>query len=386
MSPDFAELSPTIALAERISETKARNPNVLDFTAGEPRYTTDSSIINACVDSIRNGDTHYCDSQGMESLRDSALRRYCGAVTDLSVDNVSIFPSAKAAIATLMYVLAGCGRHVVIVGPTWPTYSSICKLNHTDFSYAYPYYEKNAGGFVNRIMEKVREDTELVVICNPNNPTGRVLAKQWLEQIVVACSKMGIYVLLDEIYSELTDHHNFVSATKWISSHNVVVVNGFSKSFAMTGWRLGLAFFPGVLQKNILAVVHATFSCCPKFVQVAGDYALNHRWHTVKNAATIYASQREIIRESTAGSSISLDEYCCSTIYAWMRLNNSSMPATAFARKLLERSSVAVIPGAVFGENEDNHFRMSLTVSEPELAEGIARIKYMANLIGEHNA
>lgn len=69
-----------------------------------------------------------------------------------------------------------------------------------------------------------------------------------------------------------------------------------------------------------------------------------------------------------------------------MRLNNSSMPATAFARKLLERSSVAVIPGAVFGENEDNHFRMSLTVSEPELAEGIARIKYMANLIGEHNA
>ncbi len=352
----------------RARELEARGRRVVHMEIGEPDFDTPEHIKKAAVDALYENHTHYTPSSGLPSLR-TVIAEYASRFRRLSPqwgpENVVVAPGAKPVIWNTLSALLNPGDEFIYFDPAYPAYAS-CASYHQAVIHAIPLLEsRNWRMDLDELARRVSSKTKVVVINSPHNPTGGVLTKSDLEFIADLAQRHDFLVLADEIYSR-----NFYLESEYLSiaalpgmRERTIVVDGFSKAYAMTGWRLGYAIMPEALAKTATLFNNNTFSCVATFVQMAGIAALQGSDEPVLRMNEIFRARRDRLIEglnAIPGISCLLPE---GAFYAFPNVSSITQDDRALAKFLLEEGGVACGGGSSFGAAGKGYLRFSYAAS-----------------------
>ncbi len=352
----------------RARQLEAQGRRVVHMEIGEPDFDTPEHIKKAAVDALYDNHTHYTPSAGIPLLRAtiadyaSRFRRISPAYTP---ENVVISPGAKPIIWNILSALLDPGDGFVYFDPAYPAYAS-CASYHQANIHAIPLLEsRNWRMDLDELARRVSDKTKAVVINSPHNPTGGVLTKGDLERIAELANRYDFIVIADEIYSR-----NFYLDSEYVSiaaldgmRDRTIIVDGFSKAYAMTGWRLGYALMPDRLAKTVTLFNNNTFSCVATFVQMAGIAALTGDDTPVKRMNDIFRQRRDRLvngLNNIPGVSCTLPE---GAFYAFPNVTEITHDDRALAKFLLEEGGVACGGGSSFGAAGKGYLRFSYAAS-----------------------
>jgi aspartate aminotransferase len=352
----------------RAREIEALGRRVVHMEIGEPDFDTPKAIKKAAVDALYENHTHYTPSSGLLSLRET-IANYasrCRHVTpEWGPENVVVAPGAKPVIWNTLSALLNPGDEFVYFDPAYPAYAS-CASYHQATVHAIPLLEsRNWRMDLDELARRVSHKTKVVVINSPHNPTGGVLTKSDLEFIAELAERFDFLVLADEIYSR-----NFYLESEYVSISSLpgmrdrtIVVDGFSKAYAMTGWRLGYALMPERLARSVTVFNNNTFSCVATFVQMAGIAALTGSDEPVLRMNEIFRIRRDRLvngLNEIGGISCLLPE---GAFYAFPNVSSITHDDRALANFLLEEAGVACGGGSSFGAAGKGYLRFSYAAS-----------------------
>jgi len=352
----------------RARELEARGRRVVHMEIGEPDFDTPEHIKKAAVDALYDNHTHYTPSGGLPTLR-ATIAQYAGRFRHPSVEwqpeNVVVGPGAKPIIWNTLSALLDPGDEFVYFDPAYPAYASCASYLQANVQ-AIPLLEsRNWRMDLEELGRRVSSKTKIVVINSPHNPTGGVLTKGDLEYIAELAQRFDFLVLADEIYSR-----NFYLGNEYLSIASLpgmrdrtIVVDGFSKAYAMTGWRLGYALMPKRLAHTVTLFNNNTFSCVATFVQTAGIAALTGPDEPVQRMNEIFRTRRDRLVDGLnriAGISCLLPE---GAFYAFPNVSAITYDDRALAKFLLEEGGVACGGGSSFGAAGKGYLRFSYAAS-----------------------
>ncbi len=371
--------SATVAVSDKARAMAAQGLDVINLGGGDPDFGTPSHIVNAALDAIRQGYTHYVSSAGIKGIRRAIadkLREENGLEFDPDAE-IMVTPGAKLALFAAIMATVEEGDEVLILDPAWVSYVPCVQLAggvavHVSLSVEDNFHVTEA-----KLREKVTPRSKLLIVNSPNNPTGRVLTREELEAIAKVALENDLLVLSDEIYEKiLYDGHQHISIGSLPDMlDRTIVINGFSKAYAMTGWRLGYVAAKGLLAKEILKVQQHSATCASSFIQYAGIAALTGPQDVVSQMVEEYRKRRDLI---TAGLN-SLPGISChqpeGAFYAFPNISATGMSSIEFADMLLSKARVAVTPGIAFGDSGEGHVRLSFANSTPLIQEAIERMR-----------
>ena len=364
----------------RARELEACGRRVVHMEIGEPDFDTPEHIKKAAVDALYENHTHYTPSSGLLSLR-SAIAEYAGrfrhVTPEWNADNVVVSPGAKPIIWNTLSALLDPGDDFIYFDPAYPAYAS-CASYHQANVHAIPLLEsRNWRMDLDELARRVSSKTKVVVINSPHNPTGGVLTTSDLEFIAELAQRYDFLVLADEIYSR-----NFYLGSEYVSIASLpgmrdrtIVVDGFSKAYAMTGWRLGYALMPERLAKSATLFNNNTFSCVATFVQLAGIAALTGPDEPVLRMNEIFRTRRDRLVEglnAIAGISCLLPE---GAFYAFPNISAITDDDRALAKFLLEEGGVACGGGSSFGAAGKGYLRFSYAASLEDIDWALQSIR-----------
>jgi aspartate aminotransferase len=377
--PARTKPSATVALNDTVARLVAEGRSVVNLSSGDPDFATPTHVVEAAITSLRAGRTHYAPSRGVPALLDaiaaSRLKR-----TGVAVDpgrEIVVTPSAKYAIAVAVEALVGIGEKVMILSPSWVSYAAMATIAGAK---PYPVALDPGTGF--RVTRELLEcghqpGTRLLMINSPNNPTGRVLDDDELAALADFAQENDLLVLADEIYEDVIygDPQRSLASLPGMAERTLVV-SGFSKAFAMTGWRLGYAIGAAPLISRILSVHQHTAACVATFVQDAGVAALEAPSDSIDEMVSVYASRVEralaALSEVPELSAPRPD----GAFYLFVNVSGTPTPSSIeFASWALERAGVTVVPGHEFGPGGERHVRLSLTTPSDVFCNGIDLIR-----------
>ncbi len=352
----------------RARELEARGRRIVHMEIGEPDFDTPDSIKKAAIDALYDNHTHYTPSSGLPSLRAtiaSHASRFRNVTPEWGPENVVVSPGAKPVIWNTLSALLGRGDEFVYFDPAYPAYAS-CASYLQATVHAIPLLEsRNWRMDLDELARRVSNKTKVVVINSPHNPTGGVLTRSDLEFIAELAQRYDFLVLADEIYSR-----NFYLETEYLSiaslpgmHERTIVVDGFSKAYAMTGWRLGYAIMPADLAKAVTLFNNNTFSCVATFVQMAGIAALTGPDEPVQRMNEIFRTRRDRLvtgLNDVAGMSCLVPE---GAFYAFPNVSAITQDDRALAKFLLEEGGVACGGGSSFGAAGKGYLRFSYAAS-----------------------
>jgi aspartate aminotransferase len=352
----------------RARELEAEGRRVVHMEIGEPDFDTPDGIKKAAVDALYDNHTHYTPSSGLPSLRAtiaSYASRFRHIEPEWQADNVVIAPGAKPVIWNTLSALLGPGDEFVYFDPAYPAYAS-CASYLEAVVHAIPLQEsRNWRMDLDELARRVSNKTKVVVINSPHNPTGGVLTRSDLECIAELAQRFDFLVLADEIYSR-----NFYLDSEYLSiaslpgmRERTIVVDGFSKAYAMTGWRLGYAIMPESLARAVTLFNNNTFSCVASFVQMAGIAALTGSDEPVLRMNEIFRGRRDRLvngLNDIPGISCLLPE---GAFYAFPNVASITQDDRALAKFLLEEGGVACGGGSSFGAAGKGYLRFSYAAS-----------------------
>ncbi len=352
----------------RARALEAQGRRVVHMEIGEPDFDTPEHIKKAAIDALYDNHTHYTPSGGLPSLREAIAEfasRFRHMTPEWKAENVVIGPGAKPVIWNTLSALLEPGDEFVYFDPAYPAYAS-CASYHQAVIHAIPLLEaRNWRMDLNELERHVSEKTKVLVINSPHNPTGGVLTKGDLERIAQLAQRYDFLVLADEIYS-----HNYYLDSEYISIASLpgmrdrtIVVDGFSKAYAMTGWRLGYALMPEYLARTVTLFNNNTFSCVATFVQTAGIAALTGPSEPVTRMNEIFRQRRDRLVEglnAIPGISCTLPE---GAFYAFPNITTITHDDRALAKFLLEEGGVACGGGSSFGPAGKGYLRFSYAAS-----------------------
>jgi len=370
---------PMFKVLDKVQELERQGKKILHFELGEPDFDTPNNIIDACVDSLHSSKTHYANSMGLYELRESVAKatlKSRGFQPD--INQILVTPGANAIIYYAIRCLVNPGEEIIVPDPGFPTYFSAIKFCGAKAVRA-PLREENNHELKASDVEKlITKNTKLIIVNSPSNPTGAVMSKDDISKIYELCVKNDIYILSDEIYSRLTfsDEHEFFSPS--MLDHcktNTIVLNGFSKAFAMTGWRLGAAIGPKHLIDKMGLLLQTINSCVPPFVQIAGIEAINGDQTAIIAMKKEYDKRRKILVDGLN----SIDGIRCTmpkgAIYAFPNVSGLGMTGEEFSEFSLEYAGVAILPGSSFGKHADEFVRICYVNSIENIKLAIEKIK-----------
>ncbi len=358
---------------------------VIHFEIGEPDFNTDDAIKKALVQSLDRNETHYTASQGIEKLKE-AITVYEKKFRKINVssNNIVVASGAKPILLFILLAILNPGEEVLIPDPGYLSYGSLVNFASGK---AIPYtifMEKTNTIDAEEIQNKITKRTKAIILNYPSNPTGRIATPQDLMDILDVARAYNILVISDEVYSRIIYEKAHLSITKFMEEEDkdrVVLVDGFSKTYAMTGWRLGYGILPSFLVKPVVKIVQNSISCVPPFIQEAGIVALESGENFIKKMVSEFQRRRDVIYEKL------LDVDRLKTIkpegafYFFPEVMDLNMPSTEFARRLLEKFGVAVLPGTSFGKNGEGHIRISFANSLENLEEGAQKLAEFINTL-----
>ncbi len=367
--------SGTIAISNLVSQMKSEGVDIVSFSMGEPDFVTPGNIVDACCDSLKGGFTHYTPSLGIPELRkaiaDSTREAY-GVPCDQS--NVLVTP-CKQAIFMTMLAYIDPGDEVIMSDPTWVSYEACVRLAGGVPVYVHTTFEE---GFVldpAKVEAAITPRTKMIIINTPSNPTGAVIPGDVLRQIGDIAIAHNLMILSDEIYSDIVYEGRHVSVASFPGVFdNTVIVSGLSKSFAMTGWRLGWAIAP----KDDIAAINKlqshSISCAVSFVQQAAVEALRGPQQSKADMVAEFKRRRDLALDLISeipGLECNVPQ---GAFYLFPRYS-VDMPSAKLAEILLKEGHVAVTPGSAFGPGGEGFFRISYAASEDQIRDGLSRIK-----------
>lgn len=373
--------SPTLAVMNRAAALMASGVDVVDFGPGEPDFATPRHVGEAGKRAIDQGFTKYTNASGTKALRDAIAARYNRRYhTGLTTENVVTGSGGKQELFNLMLALIQEGDEVIIPVPYWVSFPDQVAFAGGTPVFAQTSSENQYRPRFEDIAGVATDRTRAVIINSPNNPTGAVIAESDLARIVEWCVARNIFLIYDETYELFVYEGRHASAITWFNQHpeNVIVVNSMSKTFAMTGWRLGYA----IAHKDIISMLgkiqsHSTSN--PSTIsQAAAVEALNGDDTDVQRMFNAYRERRAWLVPALNR----VEGFCCAdpdgAFYVFPDVKaffgrGPVRDSTTFASFLLDEARVAVVPGAAFGQ--DAGVRISYATSMERIREGVSRIE-----------
>jgi len=374
----------------RVEALQAQGKHIISFAIGEPDFDTEDRIKEAACQALRQGATHYTPSAGTRRFREAAAR-YISRTrkVEVSPDCVIAAPGVKP---LLFYSILTCvdeGDEVLLPSPGFPTYESLVRYAG-GVPVRLPLREELDFSFSPREMEElVSPKTKMIILNSPHNPTGGVLEREALEAAARISRERDIWVLSDEVYSAMVYEGEYQS---YFSLEDVrdrtILVEGFSKTWAMTGWRLGLAVVPQKLVSPFSRLIINSVSCTAAFTQEAGIAALEGPRDYVEHMMKSYEKRRRLLTEglqAIPGIRCSLPKgafYVYANVTELCERKNCAT-AEALQHKLLEEAGVAVLSRSCFGApypgEKEQYLRFCYATSEENLREGLRRIREFAS-------
>lgn len=358
-----------------VSESK----DVISLGVGEPDFITPWDIREAGIQAIKKGYTQYTSNKGMPALREeiSGYLSYNFGV-NFSADDTIITVGASEAIDLAFRAVVDEGDEVLIPDPSYVSYKPCVELAG-GVPVPVPCDGKNGFKLTPQALESVITDkTKVLVFPYPNNPTGGIMEREYIEKIIPIILKHDLLVISDEIYAELTYGKPHVSIASFKQMKDrVILINGFSKAFAMTGWRIGFVCAPKLIVSAMLKIHQYTTICAPIFSQHASLAGLKKGredgYSAVREMCEEYDKRRRFMFETFTKMGLECFEPKGS-FYIFPSVKSTGMDGEEFATKLLREKKVAVVPGSAFGEFGKNYVRCSYAYSMKNLLEATERI------------
>jgi aspartate aminotransferase len=365
-----------LAVFARAKELEVEGRSIIHLELGEPDFHPAAPVVDALRDAAASGRDRYVSTRGIPALR-AAIASYLRRTRRLEVgsEEVLIAPGCKMALSLAMMALIEPGDEVLYPDPGFPIYPSFTRgLGAT----AVPFGLEEKNNFqpdLDEIAAKITPRTSVLIFNSPNNPTGTVFSRETLEQIAEFARKHDLWVVADEIYARIVFNGEFLSIRSLPGmAERTIIIDGFSKSFAMTGWRLGYAVAPKQIVDAMDLLVLNTFTCVAEFTQVAAIEALRDSTNAVDAMVAEYRKRRDLFvarLNRVPGFRCQIPD---GSFYAWVNVEDTGLAAEEVARLLLEEAGVAGIAGAAFGAGGKNYLRFSLVSARHSLEEALDRI------------
>jgi aspartate aminotransferase len=366
-----------LAVFARAKELEKEGRSIIHLELGEPDFHPAAPVVDAVRAAVANGRDRYVAPQGIPALR-IAIADYLFRTRKLGIapEQVLVAPGCKMALALAMMALIEPGDEVLYPDPGFPIYPSFTRgLGAKVVPYALREKDKFQPD-VAEIAAKITPKTRLLIFNSPSNPTGTVFSGDTLAHIAELASRHDLWVISDEVYARILFSGEYKSI--WAlpgMPERTVIIDGFSKSFAMTGWRMGYA----VAQKNVIdaldMLVINTFTCTAEFTQVAAVEALEDSTNAVPAMVEEYRKRRDLF----VAKLNQIPGFRCQSpdgaFYAWVNIEDTGRPAEDVQQLLLEEAGVAGIAGVAFGAEGKNYLRFSLVSSPHLLEEALERIE-----------
>ena len=361
----------------RARQLEAEGRNIIHLEIGEPDFDTPEHVKNEGIASIRRNRTHYTPAQGIAELRD-AIAEHVSRSRGIPVtrDNVIVSPGAKPIIALTLMALLNPGDEVVIPDPAYPAYRSIVTYVGA-MAVSVPLLErKNFRLELEALEAAITSKTKVLVINSPHNPTGGILTPEDIRGIADISRRRDILVITDEIYSRHCYDAEFASYYGMAGlPESTILIDGFSKAWAMTGWRLGFGVFPKYIADAVGALMLNTVSCTTTFVQDAGIAALTGDDKPVQAMRDEFLRRRNILVDGLNQIPGVTCKLPGGAFYVFPNMSAIDTDDIRLANFLLNEGNVAVLGGSTFGPNGKGFIRMSYAASEENLREALSRIR-----------
>jgi aspartate aminotransferase len=361
----------------RAKALERQGKQIVHLEIGEPDFDTPAHIKEAAKRALDAGATHYGPSAGLPELRE-AIARHVSATRGVPVapEQVVVTPGAKPIMFFTIMALVGRGDEVIYPNPGFPIYESV--INFVGGTpVPIPLRESSEFGFDLELFEtSVSSRTKLIIINSPQNPTGGVLDRAQIERIAAIARRHQVPVLTDEIYRQFLYEGEFVSILQVPDLHRqTILLDGFSKSYAMTGWRLGYGVFPPELVEHITRLMVNSASCTASFVQLAGIAALEGEQAAVGRMVAEFRRRRDILVDGLN----KLPGVRClrprGAFYVFPNITGTGRSSAEVADRLLNEAGVAALSGAAFGAHGEGYLRFSYANSEANLRTALERMR-----------
>ncbi len=360
---------------------EAKGRDIIHLEIGEPDFDTPRNVIDAACDALHKGYTHYGPSAGLPELRE-VIARHVSDTRRIGVtpDEVVVVPGGKPIIFFSILALAEDGDEVIYPNPGFPIYESM--INYVGAK-AVPIRLREELDFrldVDELTGLINDRTRLIILNSPQNPTGGVLEKQDIEAVARAIGDRDIMVLSDEIYSRLIfegQHHSIMSLEGM--KERTILLDGFSKTYAMTGWRMGYGVMRVDLATHISRLITNSSSCTASFSQIAGVEALRGPQESVDQMCAEFKKRRDIMvagLNKIRGFSCRLPH---GAFYVFPNVSETGWPSKKLADALLDDAGVAALSGTAFGEFGEGYLRFSVANSIENLEKALDRISSWVN-------
>lgn len=361
----------------RAKELERQGRDVIHLEIGEPDFDTPAEIVEAAKQALADGYTHYVPAAGIPEVRQTVadhVSRTRGI--DVHPEEVVITPGAKVIIFSPMLSLLQRGDEVIYPDPGFPIYESMIR-----FTGATPVpiplrFDRQFTFDPEELLAKLTDRTKLVVLNSPQNPTGGVIPAADLEALAAGLADRDLMVLSDEVYSEILYEGEHVSISSFPGMRErTIILDGWSKTYAMTGWRLGFGVMPQPLAEQVTKLQVNSVSCAPAFCQIAGAAALRMDRGVVHQMVSEFRRRRDTIVDGLN----SIPGFQClrpkGAFYVFPRITGTGLSANELQRQLLEEAGVAALAGNSFGKNGEGFLRFSYATSVENIEEALDRIR-----------
>jgi len=369
---------PMFKLLDKVKKLEHEGRDIIHFEIGDPDFETPENIVDAGIDAIKNGFTHYTSSFGLKEFRQKiceTTERSRGFKPNLN--QVLVTPGANIAIFYAISCIVDPGEEVIVPDPGFPTYYSIIKMCNV-VPIRVPLLESNKFRMNPKDIENsITEKTRMIVINSPQNPTGSVMTEEEIKMTYDIAKKYDLFVYSDEIYARMIYKDSVFSSPSIFDKclERTIISNGFSKAFAMTGWRLGAVIGPPNVIEKMRLLLETTSSCVPPFIQKAGIEAIEGEQTSQKNMYVEYEKRRDLIVNGIN----SIPELTCvapgGAFYVFVNIKKTGMTSETFCEYVLEDSGVAMLPGTSFGQFGEGFIRICYAVGQNEIKDALERIK-----------
>ncbi len=365
-------------LLDKIKKLESDGKDIIHFEIGDPDFDTPKNISDATIDALKNGNTHYVSSFGLVEFR----QKICEYIEKSrgfkpTLEQVLVTPGANIVIFYAINCLVDPGEEIIFPDPGFPTYNAAVKMCNAS-PVRIPLLESNEFRMNPDDIEKsITKKTKMIIINSPQNPTGSVMTKDEIKATYEIAEKHDLFLYSDEIYSKLIYDNNKYSSPSIFDKckDRTILADGFSKAYAMTGWRLGSVVGPSDIIEKMQLLLETTSSCVPPFIQKAGIEAIDGDQTFHEYMHNEYRKRRDlIVRELNSIESIN----CVmpgGAFYVFINIKKTNMTSEQFCDYILEDANVAILPGTSFGRFGEGYVRMCYAVKQELIVDAVERIR-----------
>jgi aspartate aminotransferase len=365
--------STTLKISAMAKKLNKSGLDVIDLGVGEPDFATPQNICQAACDSIKNGETHYAPTNGIAELREAIAEKLCDEnMLEVTADDVAVTPGAKMAAFAAFQALLEEGDECVLIGPSWVSYEPCAAFAGAEIAWS----QVDEDFMPVDVAETITRKTRFILVNSPSNPTGAVFDLKILGEIRDLAVDHDLFVVSDEIYEKIIYDREHISIGSLPGMEDrTVTINGFSKAYAMTGWRLGYLTGPKETMKWVTRLLSHSVSQATTFVQRAGVEALRGPQNAVAAMVEEFSARRDLFVSGLQGMGI-ICNLPGGAFYVFPDVSEFG-GGHLFTDKLLKDALIAATPGSAFGPGGANYVRLSYAASQERLKEALTRIEKM---------